>query len=98
MTINAMASAHVDLCHMSKSSCPAESIEKCPEATNSSDTSQDSNDPSHGHCKVHCSHQVAYYNSFTSFGFSDFTSVNNPRYLFVLTHAYLEGPFRPPLA
>jgi len=98
MTMNAMASAHIDLCHMSESPCPSESIEKCPEVTSNQEQSEDSNDSSHSHCKVHCSHQIAYYSSFTSLGFSTFESVIDPRYSFVLKHAFLEGPFRPPLA
>ena len=97
MAINSMASAHIDLCHISTASCSQASVDECPEASSDDGQSQRSKDSSHGHCKVHCSHQVVYFNSLAEVVFSTIESIVINPYSFSFDQAYLEGPFRPPL-
>ena len=97
MAINSMAFAHMDLCHISTVSCSQTSVDECPGTSSDHGQSQRKNHVSHGHCKVHCSQRVVYFNSIAVVVFLTSVSEVITRYLFSFDEVFLVGPFRPPI-
>lgn len=99
MAFNVVASAHIDTCDFSTSSCDSSVMDcdKLSQSQNSSEESKSSESSSHNHCNTHCSHQCIYFQSANDLAFNFVKASVAQSYSFIYSQTSLEGLFRPPL-